>query len=154
MTLGDEVRVVRALATASEVFLRLAVILRSHAGVREVSSPCSIRAEELLGDGRFGVGWGEGFRIEWYAEAEFANNTGLCFSQELSWHDGTWSVDASVRANDRPGSACSSNFHPGPQSPLTTWSLNLVGRVTYCSLRGRLAPLRSALSPDPPMRFR
>lgn len=51
-----------------------------------------------MGEEHFRVGSGEGFRAEWYAEAEFVDGRMLAFAQEVAWHDGEWVVDASVRS--------------------------------------------------------
>jgi len=100
--LADEVGVVRSLVGVSEAFQEIAAELRSLSGVRAVTTPCWMRAEEPVGEDQFRIGRGEGFRIEWYAEAEFGDR-GVSFSEELSWHAGEWVVDASVRANDAQG---------------------------------------------------
>jgi hypothetical protein len=100
--LADEVGVVRSLVGVSEAFLEIAWELQSLSGVQTVTSPCFMRAEERVGEDQFRVGRGEGFRIEWYAEAEFGDRA-VSFSEELSWHAGEWVVDASVRANDAQG---------------------------------------------------
>jgi hypothetical protein len=98
-----EVSVIRSLAAVSEAFLDLAASLRALEGVQKVSSPCWVRAEDRLGEDHFRVGSGDGFRIEWYAEAEFRDGRVLSFSQEVSWHDGEWVVDASARSNGADG---------------------------------------------------
>jgi hypothetical protein len=99
----SEVVVLRSLAEVAEIFLRLAATLRSVPGVRSVTQPIWMRAEDRLGEDQFRVGSGPGFRIEWYAEAEFVGGRAISFGQELSWHDGEWTIDASVRANDPQG---------------------------------------------------
>ncbi len=94
---------VRSLATVSEVFLGLAASLRALDGVQKVSSPCWMRVEERVGDDHFRIGSGDGFRVEWYAEAEFVDGRVLSFSQEVAWHDGEWVVDASARSSGAVG---------------------------------------------------
>jgi hypothetical protein len=103
VTVAAEVSVVRSLAAVSEVFLGLAASLRSLEDVQKVSSLCWMRAEERLGEDHFRLGSGDGFRIEWYAEAEFVDGRVLSFSQEVAWHDGEWVVDASVRSSGADG---------------------------------------------------
>ncbi len=98
-----EVKVLRSLAEVSEVFLRLAARLRSLADVRSVSHPCWMRTEERIGEDQFRVGTGQGFRFEWYAEGEFVDGRVISFGQELFWHAGEWTIDASVRVNDAEG---------------------------------------------------
>lgn len=96
--------VVRSIADVSERFMRLAATLRSLPEVRMVSHPCWMRTEERVAEeDQYRVGQGSGFRIEWYAEAEFADGTAISFGQELSWHDDEWAIDASVRASDTEG---------------------------------------------------
>jgi hypothetical protein len=56
-----------------------------------------------LNDDCFRVGSGGGFRLEWYAEAEFGDDNVLSFGQEAAWHDGEWIMDASVRRNGAGG---------------------------------------------------
>jgi hypothetical protein len=98
-----EVEVVRSLAEVSEEFMRIAAALRSLPGVQAVSHPCWMRTEERVAEDQYRVGQGEGFRVEWYAEADFADGRSISFCQELSWHGGEWTVDASVRSNDEQG---------------------------------------------------
>ncbi len=93
-----EVAVVRSMAEVSEAFVRIADSLGRRSDVRRVARPCWLRAEDRLGEDHFRVGAGEGFRAEWYAEAEFVDDRVLTFSQEVAWHDGEWIVDASVRS--------------------------------------------------------
>jgi hypothetical protein len=62
-----------------------------------------MRTEERTGEDQHRVGRGVGFRVEWYAEAEFEDGSAISFGQELSWHDGEWTIDASVRVNDDQG---------------------------------------------------
>lgn len=93
-----EVAVVRSMAEVSEVFVRIADSLRQRGDVRRVVRPFWLRVEDRLGEEHFRVGSGEGFRAEWYAEAEFADGRVLTFAQEVAWHEGEWVVDASVRA--------------------------------------------------------
>jgi hypothetical protein len=97
------VEVVRSLAEASEEFMAIAAALRSLPGVRTVSHPCRMRTEERVAEEQYRVGRGEGFRVEWYAEADFTDGSSMSFCQELSWHEGEWIVDASVRGNDDQG---------------------------------------------------
>lgn len=103
MTTSAEVAVVRSIAEASEQFIELASTLRSLPEVRMVSHPCWMRTEQRIAEDQYRVGQGSGFRIEWYSEAEFTDGTAISFGQELSWHDGEWAIDASVRAIDTEG---------------------------------------------------
>lgn len=93
-----EVAVVRAMAAVSETFVRIADVLRQRSDVRRVSRPWWLRAEDRVGEDHFRVGSGEGFRAEWYAEAEFVHERILTFAIEVAWHDGEWVVDASVKS--------------------------------------------------------
>ena len=105
MSLSGEVAVVRQLAEVSEAFIGLAATLRSLPAVKTASHPCWMRTEERTGEDQHRVGRGVGFRVEWYAEAEFEDGSAISFGQELSWHDGEWTIDASVRVNDDQGPA-------------------------------------------------
>jgi hypothetical protein len=62
-----------------------------------------IRKEERVGEDDFRVGVGEGFRVEWYADAEFGEEGALSFAEELAWHDGEWIIDAEVTTHDTGG---------------------------------------------------
>ena len=101
--MSDEVAVLRAMAEVSEMFVRLAVRLRSRGDVRRATHLFALRAEEQLGEDHFRVGSGAGFRMEWYAEAELDDGRDLSFAQEVAWHGGEWVVDASVRSVDHIG---------------------------------------------------
>lgn len=103
MSRGDEVAVVRALAEVSEKFRGIAARLRSLPNVRTVTPRCWMRTEERVAEDQYRVGRGDGFRVEWYADAEFADGAAISFGQELSWHEGEWAIDASIRANDALG---------------------------------------------------
>lgn len=81
----------------------IAAALRSLPGVRTVSHPCWMRTEERVAEDQYRTGRGEGFRVEWYAEADFTDGNSISFCQELSWHEGEWTIDASVRGNDDQG---------------------------------------------------
>ncbi len=94
---STQVELVRSMADVSETFLSIATWLRSLRGMCKVTSTFSLRAEEQVSEDEFRVGEGEGFRAEWYAEAEFADSRALSFSQEAAWHRGEWVIDASVR---------------------------------------------------------
>jgi hypothetical protein len=100
--LTSEVVVIQSMAAASEAFLRMASVLRQEPGVLRASSPVSMRAEERVAENRFRLGDGSGFRIEWYAEAEYEDGRQLSIALEVAWHDG-WIVESSVRANTVSG---------------------------------------------------
>jgi hypothetical protein len=93
---ADTVTAVRAFVDASETFIEIARRLRALPDVVSVAHPCTMRREIPLGDGRIAVGDGLGFRVEWYADAEFADGRALSFCEELSWHDGEWTVAAAI----------------------------------------------------------
>jgi hypothetical protein len=97
------VEIVRSLAEVSEALIGIAAALRSLPGVRTVSHPCWMRTEERVAGEQYRIGQGDGFRVEWYAEADFADGSSISFCQELSWHDDEWTVEASVRGNDAQG---------------------------------------------------
>lgn len=104
MTSADEVVVVvRTLVSISEAFQRTAHELRARPDVSEVSQPCWMSRERRLDDSRVAVGEGEGFSIEWYADAEFRDGRALSFGLQLSWHDGEWAVAGGIRVNDGEG---------------------------------------------------
>jgi hypothetical protein len=103
MTRPPEVLAIRSLVDVAEVFLQLARSLGSTAGVTRVTSPIYMRAEEKVDQDSFKVGHGPGLRLEWYAEGEFEDGRGISFAQELSWHEGSWLIEASVRASDELG---------------------------------------------------
>jgi hypothetical protein len=94
---STEVLVLHSVAEVSEAFLKLATRLQARADVRRAKDTIWIRLEERVEEDHFRIGQGEGFRVEWYTEGEFSNGRDLSFGQELSWHDGAWFVEASVR---------------------------------------------------------
>ena len=100
---NEATAVVRSLAETSEAFLEIAAALRSLPDAPTVSHPCWMRTEERVGEDQYLVGRGDGFRVEWYAEGEFSDGRAISFSLDLAWHDGEWTVDASIRANDDEG---------------------------------------------------
>lgn len=97
------VAVLKSLAEVSEAFVAIAAGLRLLPGELAVSLSCWIRAEERLAEDHYRVGQGTGFRVEWYAEGVHPDGRSLTLGQELSWHEGQWAVDASVRTIDENG---------------------------------------------------
>jgi hypothetical protein len=98
-----DVAVLRSLAAVSEAFIALAGRLRARPEFRSVQRSGWLRAEEQLGPDRFRVGDGDGFRFEFYAEADAADDRTLVFALEAAWHAGEWTVDAAIRATSVDG---------------------------------------------------
>ncbi|MFE0459420.1 hypothetical protein ACFW1A_09190 [Kitasatospora sp. NPDC058965] len=104
MNVPAEVSVVGAMARVGGIFTRIAADLRKLPGVREVSHPCWMA--ELNGvhaEDSFDGGHGDGFQIEWYAEAEFSDGRAISFNQILTWCDGEWTVQAAIHSQDYDG---------------------------------------------------
>lgn len=95
------VAVLRALVDVSEAFIEIAGTLRAQPGVTWVSQPCTMRRENPLGDNRFAVGHGEGFRIEWYADAMLTTGRAISFAVDLGWQTGEYRIDARVTTSDK-----------------------------------------------------
>ena len=97
------VAVVRLLAEINEAFIELAGVLRALPQASSVGHQYAIRKEERVGEDAFRVGMGDGFRVEWYADAEFVGRGALSFAEELAWHDGEWTIEAAVTTHDAEG---------------------------------------------------
>jgi len=54
-------------------------------------------AERMVDESTFRVGEGDGYRVEWYAEADLESRDVLSLTLEVAWHPSEWVVDASYR---------------------------------------------------------
>lgn len=95
------VAVLRALVDVNEAFIEIAGTLRAQPGVTWVARPCTMRRETPIGEDRYAVGHGEGFRFEWYADAMLTTGRAISFATELSWHAGEYQVEARVTTSDK-----------------------------------------------------
>ena len=59
--------------------------------------------ERIVDDSTFQVGEGEGYRIEWYAEADLESCDVLSLALEVAWHPSEWVVDSSYRLQTERG---------------------------------------------------
>jgi hypothetical protein len=60
-------------------------------------------AERKVDDATFHVGEGDGYRIEWYAEADLESRDVLSLALEVAWHPSEWVVDSSYRLQTERG---------------------------------------------------
>lgn len=68
--------------------------LRAMPGVEWVTQPCWMNRETFVSDSS---GLTEGFRIQWFADATLTNGLAISFTEDLSWHDNEWQLEAGVR---------------------------------------------------------
>ena len=95
--------VLRTLAEVSEHLAELAAWLRRTPGVVAVRRSCWMNSEEQSEDGAVRVGQGDGYRIEWFVEAELDGGEGLSFGLDLARHGAEWVIEASARSHTVSG---------------------------------------------------
>jgi hypothetical protein len=104
MSADDRVpSVLRTLAEVTERLAELAAWLRGTPGVVAVRRSCWMNSEELAEDGVVRVSQGDGYRIEWFVEADLDSGEGLSFGLDLAWHGAEWVIEASARFHTMSG---------------------------------------------------
>jgi hypothetical protein len=104
MSADDRVTsVLRTLADVAERLAELAAWLRGTPEVVAVRRSCWMNSEELAEDGVVRVGQGDGYRIEWFVEADLESGAGLSFGLDLAWHGAEWVIEASARSHTASG---------------------------------------------------
>ena len=99
MSVDDGVTsVLRTLTVVAERLTELAAWLRGTPGVVAVRRSCWMNSEEQVEDGAVRVGHGDGYRIEWFVEADLDSGEGLSFGLDVAWHGAEWVIEASARS--------------------------------------------------------
>lgn len=95
--------VLQALVAVTERLASLVVWLRSAPGVVAVRRSCWMNSEERTAEGMIRMGQGDGYRIEWFVEADFCDGNGLSFGIDVASYGHEWVIDASARSHTRDG---------------------------------------------------
>lgn len=97
--------VLLALVAVTDRLAELGTWLRRVPGVLAVRCSCWMNYEDDAGEGVVSVGQGEGYRIEWFVEADFDNENGLSFGFDVACHRAEWIIGASARSHTFRGEA-------------------------------------------------
>lgn len=101
---SEAVAVVTAIVDVGAVFFDIARALRARPDVLKVHSVCDMERQRRYSDGIVGLHEGDGFGIQWYADADFADRArSLSFRLDLSWFEGEWRIESDIRAADADG---------------------------------------------------
>lgn len=104
-TSSDAVAVVKAIVDVGAQFREIAGWMRQRPDVLKVHQECWMRPLDRIGSYTVRLEEGEGFSIEWLANADFADDArSLSFQYEVSFHRGEWRVEAGVRAVEEQNS--------------------------------------------------
>ena len=94
-TSSDAVEMLKAIVDVGALFRAIARRIRERSDVLKVHRECWMRRQH----GQDWYGEGDGFGIEWYTDADFADDDrSLSFRLEVSWDRGQWRIQSDVRA--------------------------------------------------------